>query len=105
MVMALGPCLCGDPYCPNCGGAGSWREDYDEKLFEAMAEATQDEYEFILSLVPSILGCTSALSKRIGDGFALARAEEELAGEVEAQERLRERILGGPRLHKIFDEE
>ena len=45
----MGPCLCGDPYCPSCGdpSLALW-EDAIDKLSERLEKAGLDEYEFKL---------------------------------------------------------
>lgn len=40
----IGPCMCGDPYCPSCGDPGLAKfEAFIEELSEEMSKLTEDE--------------------------------------------------------------
>lgn len=45
--MSIGPCLCGDPYCPSCGNPSlaAW-ESAMEELDKELEEKKLDEIEF-----------------------------------------------------------
>lgn len=47
--MSIGPCLCGDPYCPSCGNPSQAAfGDALDQLCEDLEEMGLDEHEFVL---------------------------------------------------------
>ncbi len=54
----MGPCLCGDPYCPSCGDPGAaaleeWALAFTDKLIEL--GIADDEARFIDAAIPALL--------------------------------------------------
>ncbi len=54
----IGPCLCGDPYCPSCGNPAQakyedWCAEFTDKLIDL--SLTEGECIFIAALVPAAL--------------------------------------------------
>jgi len=41
----MGPCLCGDPYCPFCGSADAGYEDFEDAVIEKAGIESHDDYE------------------------------------------------------------
>jgi hypothetical protein len=48
----MGPCMCGDPYCPSCGTADARTEAAAEWATEELAKAglTPDEYSLVVKI-------------------------------------------------------
>ena len=52
--MTRGPCLCGDPYCPQCGNPHlAALEDMAEQILEAVVEAnlSAEQFEIVLTII------------------------------------------------------
>lgn len=50
-----GPCLCGDPYCPHCGGADSALLELEEEIGDVLDIKTEAEGRYLLALIPAAL--------------------------------------------------
>jgi hypothetical protein len=68
----IGPCMCGDPYCPACGGSGYGKEDAEEAIINALDIQTEEEAAFLLAALPHLLD-----AHRTARAEALAEAERE----------------------------
>jgi hypothetical protein len=75
----MGPCLCGDPYCPHCGDpAAAAIEEAEVWAMERLAKArlAADEYQIV---VRAGLAAVKAARKRVKSAVGEAVAESELS--------------------------
>lgn len=68
----MGPCLCGDPYCPSCGNPGlakleAIQDDFMEKLNKlGLAE---EEYQLFFDVGEAAVKAARLVTKKVMDDY------------------------------------
>lgn len=84
----VGPCLCGDPYCPSCGNpAQAAYEEALEAFFDELRDMGLDEFEFAIFKEVGLAAVEAfrKVEKRVsakqsqGDALYIQHLEDEVA--------------------------
>lgn len=84
----IGPCLCGDPYCPSCGNPGlALLEEAESWAMETLSKAnlSPDEYKIAVSVGLAAVHHARSHSKATRQQIAEIEAEEKLFQEIDKQ--------------------
>lgn len=78
----MGPCLCGDPYCPSCGSPGLAEKEVAHEAFADRLWETDldgDELNLLFEAGMAVVKAHRAAIKAIHDADAMAKDYEEIA--------------------------